>query len=350
MIKVAISGYGHEILADSNESIKVSREKRKLMRFGRRSANLFLNALLKAVQMSNIIDEEDNAFRKGIFYGDFMNLVVDNEHLFELFNICRDEAQDFNKESFFNGIVGNWSVIEILKDLPNIPTFLAAQMTGSKGVSSTILSSCSGGLLSLKDGFDAIQRGDLDIAYVGAASAKLDMVEELKYKLYDLYQEDDYTIADGAAVIILESFSHLEKRKGVLYGFIEKVNTSFSPDTYLNKKLDIKSITYLLDDIRKNSVIESNKLKYIPGSFSKKWLADELRLVNENSDMEVIPSFKEKEVYTFAASGLMEIINYLEWGEDNKDIIVSSLGYGGQNASLYLRTQKEGMITKESLI
>ena len=126
MRKVVISGYGKEIFNNCNETINMTKENRKIMRFARRSAKMFLSALFKAVQMSNLVSDESDEYKRGVFFGDFMNLVMDREHLFELFDICMEEKQEFDSKTFFKGVVSNWSSIEVLKDVPNIPAFLAA--------------------------------------------------------------------------------------------------------------------------------------------------------------------------------------------------------------------------------
>ena len=154
--KVYITGIGSCIMKPDDTTVPVTRENRKLMRFARTSGKLFLNALSEAVANSgcNHIAAE-NTSRRGVFFGDFMNLTTDAAHRTELFEQCKAVSGCFDEKLFLQYIIDDWSAVEVLKEVPNIPCFLAAQLTGANGPSETLLNSCASGLSALKTGYES---------------------------------------------------------------------------------------------------------------------------------------------------------------------------------------------------
>ena len=123
------------------------------MRFARRSGRLFLEALQEAYAISGCADAEMPSSRKGVYYGECLNLFSDEEHRKEIFGACRDVAGEFRGEVLMNEVVDHWSAVEVLQNVPNVPCFLGAKLTSSSGLSETFLAGCASGLKALRDAF-----------------------------------------------------------------------------------------------------------------------------------------------------------------------------------------------------
>jgi 3-oxoacyl-(acyl-carrier-protein) synthase len=75
---------------------------------------------------------------------------------------------------------------------------------------------------------------------------------------------------------------------------------------------------------------------YVIGTFTRSFLRDEmelaslfpLRIVNDDS-------YKSQSGYTFAASGLLEIVHLIK-KNFKRSTMINSFGYGGQNASVII--------------
>ncbi len=331
--RVYIASYGSTLLKNENEQITINRNNRKIMKYARRSGRMFLQALQFALE--NFSVEEIDEYKKGLFVADFLDLTMDEQHLDEVLESVHEKNNTFSTKDAVDFIINNWSMIEAVKGISNIPAFLGAQLTNTRGIASTDLNACSGGMISLKDGFAHIARGDLDIAIVGGTTAKLNKVEKMNFKEMGLFQQGDFQLADGAAVLILESEEHCRARGGIPLGVIEEVNTSFSPRTYLKKEPDVKSLEYLFQSVKEKDVIYS----YVSGAFSKEYMSVEKEIVqNVFGKVHFMDTYKELNYYTFAASGLFEIINVLQNKKEKEQVLVSSLGLNGQNVLVKMHT------------
>jgi len=332
--KVCISGYA-SVVQDSADQTIIDKGNRKLMRFARKSGQIFLKSILNAIEMSGIEIKEIDSKRIALFFSDFMNLITDVEKIIAVLKELTDNECEYDKESFVKNISDSWSVIEVLKNVPNIPAFIACQEIGVKGVSSTELSSCAGGLYSLIDGCELIMAGKADVVFVGASSDKINYIEIPILNSIGFFNEGDYFILNGAAVLILESEEHVKKRNGNILAYLGKYQTSFSPLTYLNRKFDSESIKYILDSFMST---EKDITDYVIGTFSRILLPQEIDLLSQYKlNIKEADSFKSKYGYTFAASGLMEIIHLFN-RNFSANTIVNSFGLGGQNASLIIKS------------
>ncbi len=335
MKKVYITGSGSCIQESDDLSVLHTRENRKIMRFARASGKLFLAALSEALKNSdcNSFDDGDS-YRKGVFFGDFMNLTTDNEHRIELFEQCKKVSGSFDEKVFINYIIDNWSAVEVLKEVPNIPCFLAVQLTGATGPSETLLNSCASGISALKAGFELIRDGKIDIAYIGAGSAKNDDIERKIFNSQGYYNDNDYSIVNAGAALILESEERIIKRKGTPLAIVNSVSEAFAPDMFLRSEFDTLAAEKLIEDL---SVENDQCLEYYSGSYSKRYLHDERLAVSRIMPKAVIKEgIKGSSGYSFAASGLLEIAEILRSGNVPDNFIVSSLGYGGYQSAAYI--------------
>ncbi len=332
--KVYISAIGSEII-EEDTPIPVSRENRKLMRFARTSGKLFINSLYEAMKMAdNDSPELNDNYRRGVFFGDFLNLATDKEHRDELFEHCKNSSECFDEKEFLYYIINNWSAVEVLKEVPNIPCFLAAQLTESNGPSATFLNSCASGLSAVKAGYELIQSGQIDIAYVGAGSAKADELEKKVFNSMGYFIDGDYKILNAGAALILESEERLRSRCGNALAEIISAEENFAPDMFMYKRFDdlsFEKLMYAMD------IPDNKKIAYILGSFSKKYVSEEREAIKKIlPDVSVLSGIKETAGYSFSASGILEVTEYLRKGELRSGLVVSSLGYGGYQSALYI--------------
>ena len=341
MDRVCISGFAREVLVSEDQSVSVEKSSRRLMRFARKSGKMFLKALIESIKVSELELKDTDPRRMMLFFSDSMNISPDAPKVAESMDALQKNFSAYSEACHVAYIADNWSVIEALQSVPNIPTFLACKEYGIHGASSTELSSCAGGLLTLIDGYELILSGRADIVFVGAASEKMNFFENQILCSMGFFNDGDYSILNGSAVVILESEEHVKKRNGKIYAYLCDYRTSFSPETYLRKAFGFDSIRFILDSY---CLHRSYLPDYISGAFSRKLLSQELELLS-GYPFRVIESesFKSKYGYTFAASGLMEII-HLILNHLSKYTIVNTFALGGQNASVIIETnQPEGV-------
>lgn len=328
---VSISGFASIAVASSAENNFVNKSNRKLMRFARKSGQMSLLTLIDALTMSKLDLADIAPERRALLFSDFLNLVPDVEKTMEVLLAITDGGKAYEKANFVKNVSDNWSVIEVLKNVPNIPAFIASQEFGVKGVTTTELSSCAGGLLCLESGYNLIRSGQAEVAFVSASSAKLNSIELPFFNQLGFYNDGDFNLLNGAAALILESEEHVKARNGKIYAKISGCQTSFSPKTYSDHVFDPGSIAFMLDTFSQPPYVCED---YVVGSFSKKLLASEINLVSGyNFNILESSSFKCQKGYSFAASGFMEIISLIRSGF-SKGTIVNSFGFGGQNASI----------------
>lgn len=332
---IYISGFGSNIMESENSAIPINRENRKFLRFARTSGKLFINSLSEALKMAdcNSLNLNDN-YRRGVFFGDFMNLTTDKVHKDELLEYCKNYSERFDEKEFLYYIINNWSAVEVLKEVPNIPCFLAAQLTEANGPSVTFLNSCASGLSALKLGYDLIQSGNIDIAYVGAGSAKVDDLEKNIFNSMDYFIYEDYKIINAGAAVILESEERLKLRNGKALAVLNSAEENFAPDMFIEKKFDALSFEKLIDGL---DISSDKKIDYILGSFSKKYVSEEtIALKKIFPESSVSSGIKEKIGYSFSTSGLLEITELLRKNISFNDLVVTSLGYGGYQSAVYI--------------
>ncbi|MGI6257862.1 MAG: beta-ketoacyl synthase N-terminal-like domain-containing protein [Anaerovoracaceae bacterium] len=332
--EIVVSGYGRCIL-NEREEVELNRENRRTMRFARRSGRMFISALSQAVKMSGYNIEEGQKESRGVFYGEFMNLMSDEDHRKELFDLCKNKEDRFDGGCFFHGIVDYWSTVEVLQDVPNIPCFLGAQITKAGGPSETIMANCASGIYALKAATDALNNNEIDVAFVGAASAKNDPLEKEILNARGYFRNGDYAVVDGAAAMVLERRKDLEARGGTVMAEILDIRSSFCGG---NGGFQGKGSTVLEDMVRDSAAcLEGEEFLYISGSISKRHVAGEIAAVSKIMGQNLwSEGYKDKKGYTFAASGLLEIIGWMESSEKNPAII-ATFGYGGNNGCVVVR-------------
>lgn len=129
---------------------------------------------------------------------------------------------------------------------------------------------CSAGNFAIGYGFDQIRYGQLDIAIVGGTDAlskslfagfgRLMSLAKDHCQPFDL-NRDGLVIGEGAGVLILESFSHAQKRSAPIYA--ELLGYASNCDAAHMTVPHLPSITRLIQLALKNSAISPDSVSYI---------------------------------------------------------------------------------------
>lgn len=342
--RVYITGYASIVPKHQEETYSDVFGNRKIQRFSRRSGTLFMEAVKNALAMSEINISEINSYRTAIILGEYMNQKQDID---SIINVLKKSISESGKNVFDDGLysaysVKEWNTSSALANIPNIPGFLCALSLQNKGYLSTELLTCAGGLFSITEGFSKIQDGLADIAIAGGTSSKSNLLEVIKYRAMGYYSDDDYQISEGAGVVILEAESSVMKRGVKPYAEILGSANSFSPETYKTKEIDSKSVEFLLKQTMENADLNEEKpIDYITGSFSTKYVDKEIKIVKQMlKNVNLCKTAKEKWGYTFAASGVLEVVDAIEAFKarmSNNTTIISVLGIGGHNTSIAIK-------------
>ena len=86
---VCITGYDSAVLKNCTDKVHIDKSNRKLMRFARKSGQMFLQCMLNAVDMSGADLEETDPIRMSLLFSDFINMIPDVEKLIELLNTVK---------------------------------------------------------------------------------------------------------------------------------------------------------------------------------------------------------------------------------------------------------------------
>ena len=119
-----------------------------------------------------------------------------------------------------------------------IPDMASGQVSitlGAKGINSCTVTACASGANSIGDAFKVIERGDADVMVTGGCEAPITNISIAGFSAakalstnpdpnsasrpFDL-NRDGFVMAEGGAVLILESLEHAEKRGAKIYAEI----------------------------------------------------------------------------------------------------------------------------------
>jgi len=300
---------------NGSEKELVTRQTRKFMRFARRSGMLFLAVLYELLEedgdLPGMQDESRGgkmpSERRSVFYGEDLNISPDSAHREELLHLQEDGP--FDEHLCFDFIRKNWSAIEVLKEVPNIPCFLAAQMTGSHGHSQTLIEGDAAGMLALREAWDTLQNGQADIAYVGGASCKQDKDAEMLYHHLGFYGQGDLDIRDAGAALILETAESMKRTGRIPLAGIRAVTAGFSPAMCLDRPEKEEEMTEFLVRIATDAEPVDG---YTAGMFSRKYEDLEKKAAREAFPYATFYGgpFARGE-YRFSADGLCEVVSVL---------------------------------------
>lgn len=279
----------------------------------------------------------------------------------------------------------------ITKFIPNMAAYQISSIFGAKGPSLTISTACASSNDAIGEAMRKIQRGDADvmiaggteslfipIVYAGLISSKsvsLHNKEPEKASRPFEKNRDGFVPGEGAGIVILESRKHAEDRGARIYCELAGYGTngdghnptSPSPDgegairamhEALNDAgLEPQEIDYINAHATSTPVgdeIETTALKQVFGSYSEQVPVSSIKghighLLGAAGAAEIIATVKAMETGIMPPTINLEIrdpkcdLDYVPNKAREKNVEASlsnSFGFGGQNASLVLRKNK----------
>ncbi|MGE8205211.1 beta-ketoacyl-ACP synthase II [Heyndrickxia sp. NPDC080065] len=198
------------------ENFIEKKEARKMDRF----THYAIAASMMAVKNANLIIDDTNANRVGVWIGSGIGGMETFENQFETF-----QQRGYRRVSpFFVPMM--------------IPDMAAGQVSiflGAKGINSCTVTACATGTNSIGDAFKVIQRGDADVMITGGAEAPITRMSVAGFcantalttnpdiktasRPFDL-NRDGFVIGEGAGIVILEELEHALARGATIYAEI----------------------------------------------------------------------------------------------------------------------------------
>lgn len=202
------------------------KDARKMDRF----AQLAVAAASMAVKDANLVINEENAARVGVWIGSGIGGMETFEQQFEIFL-----KRGYRRVSPF--------FVPML--IPDMAAGQVSIMLGARGVNSCTVTACATGTNSIGDAFKVIQRGDADAMVSGGAEAPITRMSVAGFcantalstnpdpntasRPFDK-NRDGFIIGEGAGIVVLEELEHALARGAHIYG--EMIGYGATGDAY----------------------------------------------------------------------------------------------------------------------
>jgi 3-oxoacyl-[acyl-carrier-protein] synthase II len=192
------------------------KDARKMDRF----TQFALAASVQAVKDANLVINEDNAHRVGVWIGSGIGGMETYEEQFH----------KFLKKGYRR--VSPFFVPMMIPDMASGQVSIAL---GAKGINSCTVTACASGTNSIGDAFKAIQRGDADVMITGGTEAPITNMSVAGFvqatalslnpdpksasRPFDK-NRDGFVMGEGSGVVILETLESAQKRGAKIYAEI----------------------------------------------------------------------------------------------------------------------------------
>ena len=191
-----------------------------------RGAQLLLAAASEAVSDANGVLADTLAEQVGVYIGSAVGATTSMEAIYR--RASHDgalaEVEELTDGDLYQYFVPSSFVVEV------------ARRFGARGPGELISNGCTSGIDALGRAMDAVERGEVEVAIAGAteapiapityacfdaimATSNLNDAPESASRPYDATRAG-FVLAEGAAVVIVESREHAERRKARVYGAI----------------------------------------------------------------------------------------------------------------------------------
>lgn len=199
---------------------------RKMDRF----THYAIAAALEAVEDAQLVINEDNAHRVGVWIGSGIGGIetIENQH-----------------KNFLERGYRRVSPFFVPMLIPDMAAGQVSILLGAKGINSCTVTACATGTNSIGDAFKAIQRGDADVMVTGGTEAPITNMAMAGFssaralstnpnpktasRPFDK-NRDGFVIAEGAGIVILEELEHALRRNAKIYA--EVVGYGMTGDAY----------------------------------------------------------------------------------------------------------------------
>lgn len=192
------------------------KEARKMDRF----THYAIASAIQAVKDAQLVINEENAHRVGVWIGSGIGGMETYEKQFEIF-----QERGYRRVSpFFVPMM-----------IPDMAAGQVSILLGAKGINSCTVTACATGTNSIGDAFKVIQRGDADVMITGGTEAPITKMAIAGFcantalttnpdpktasRPFDK-NRDGFVIGEGAGILVLEELNHALKRGAKIYAEI----------------------------------------------------------------------------------------------------------------------------------
>lgn len=250
-----------------------------------RGSGFVIGATAQACKQAKIDIETDNPAdgidrrRIGIYLGAGEGS-VDNEVFFDAIAKGWDNAanqMDWNK--WAQVAFGKMSPKCELEQEPNMPAAHIALMTGSRGPTRSCLTACAASTQAVGEAFKMIQKGSADVMISGGAHSMIHplgitgfcRLTALSKRNDDIYTasrpfsktRDGFVIGEGAAILILESLEHAQKRGAKILAELIGYGSSSDAFRVTDMHEDARGAVQALQAALKDAKINYSDINYV---------------------------------------------------------------------------------------
>ncbi len=208
------------------EQFLPAKDARKMDRF----THYAVAAALMAVKDANLVIDDNNAHRVGVWIGSGIGGIetIENQH-----------------KNFLDRGYRRVSPFFVPMLIPDMAAGQVSILLGAKGINSCTVTACATGTNSIGDAFKAIQRGDADVMITGGTEAPITNMAMAGFssaralstnpdpqtasRPFDK-NRDGFVIGEGAGIVVLEELEHALKRGAKIYA--EVVGYGMTGDAY----------------------------------------------------------------------------------------------------------------------
>lgn len=234
-----------------------------------RAAQLLLSASSEAISDSHGALEGVPPERIGVFIGSAVGATMSMEKIYREASSEGElvEVQETIDRDLYQYFVPSSFIAEI------------ASRYGASGPGELISNGCTSGIDALAQAMEAIRRGDVDVAIAGAteapispityacfdsimATSNLNNTPETASRPYDATRAG-FVLAEGAAVIIIESREHAERREAEMYGSITGYGARANAFHMTGLKSDGTELAEAIIESLSYAEIEPSQIDYV---------------------------------------------------------------------------------------
>lgn len=215
-----------EVKGFQPEQFLPAKDARKMDRF----THYAVAAALMAVKDANLVIDDNNAHRVGVWIGSGIGGIetIENQH-----------------KNFLDRGYRRVSPFFVPMLIPDMAAGQVSILLGAKGINSCTVTACATGTNSIGDAFKAIQRGDADVMITGGTEAPITNMAMAGFssaralstnpdpqtasRPFDK-NRDGFVIGEGAGIVVLEELEHALKRGAKIYA--EVVGYGMTGDAY----------------------------------------------------------------------------------------------------------------------
>ncbi|MFA7486405.1 MAG: beta-ketoacyl-ACP synthase II, partial [Phycisphaerae bacterium] len=174
---------------------------------------------------------------------------------------------------------GDMNAMRELEQEPNMPAAHVALMTGARGPTRSCLTACAASTQAVGEAFKMIQKGSADVMISGGAHSMIHplgitgfcRLTALSKRNDDIYTasrpfsktRDGFVIGEGAAILILESLEHAQKRGAKILAELIGYGSSSDAFRVTDMHEDARGAVQALEAALKDAKINYSDVNYV---------------------------------------------------------------------------------------